>query len=193
MTETRENLVRVVKTSALVIVPLLCGLIFFLVEAPGRGTGVYLEVERGADTVVHEVAGFPSRVVASPAGAAAHALVIPDGQLLSFFIVGPPASAIIQAAPAAKLYAFVIDDSDPKFVSDYALLPATVRQVNPRAYRVTSDQFLWNADSLAYKQYQKVLATSLGSRATMEAMVGVEVSDPNGGATMYAVRVGPPR
>ena len=188
----RSELFRLLKSVAIIGVPLLCGAIYFWLEAPPTG-GVYVELVRGDDDVLHEVTGYASETPASAADAAAHSPVSPDFVVQSFFVVGPPGSALLSGAPAAKFFTFVIDDADPAFRSEYVPLPATVRQVNRRAFRVTSSQFPWQPDSIAYKHFSKVIATSLGSRAMKEALIGLELTDAAGKRTMYSVRVGPPR
>jgi hypothetical protein len=123
-------------------------------------------------------------------------LVPPTGPpWLAFFIVGPPDSPLAANAPSATLWCFVVDGADDRFRADAVRVPATIRRINPRVYRVTSDELkeAWGPERVAFQQYQRALARTTRPRIDLAAVIGLEIQDSAGGPRrMYSVRVGPP-
>jgi hypothetical protein len=181
---------RILTVSALIAVPLLCGELYFRMYAPGQAPGVYLESSAGLFTLSGyspDQAGSGEAVLKSP--------VIPYGPPAAFYIVGPRESPLAAHAASATLWCFVVE-ADAPFRARALPVPATVRQINPRAYRVTADELKkpWGPESVPFKAYQQALARTIGSRTAMAVMIGVEVqASPGGPRQMYSVRVGPPQ
>ena len=175
-----------VKALALIAGPLVCGILYFLIEAPDRGPGVFLETEQGT----YRLSGHPTHSPHSLSDARTSAAVIADRGAVAFFVVGLPVPA---TGPVARLYVFAMDDADSTFRSEYVSLPVTISQINARAFRVTSDQLAtWGPETEAFRRYQDVLPNHHGSRATIEAWIGLEIQRTAAGSPeMYAVRVGP--
>ena len=200
--------------SALIAGPLLCAALFFRLEAPGQDPGVYLETDRGpfehtlleTDRGLYTLSGYAADQVGASGEAALKTPVPPSGtKRLAFYIVGPRDSPLGANAPSATLWCFVVDGVDDGFRASAVRLPATIHQINPRAYRVTSDELEnlvasgkpgsgWAPERVAFQQYQRALARTTRPRTTMEVLIGLEIQDSAAGPRrMYSVRVGPPQ
>jgi hypothetical protein len=219
MRPAREQVFRIVAVSVLFAGPLLCGALFFCLQAPGQDPGVYLETTDAAYTL----SGYAAQT-GSSAEAAMNTLLLPNPVVVTkpppaFVIVGTPDSQLIANAPSARLWCFVVDVADERQPAHAVSMPATIRQINPRtfgvaakvsggvksvaaanprAYRVTSDELTrawsWGPASLAFQQYHRALARTTRPRGTMDVVIGLEIQDSaNGPRRMYSVRVGPPR
>ena len=175
------TITRLLAAVALITVPLVCGALFFMLEAPGRDPGVYVETRDGFYALSADPLGTPA---------------LPGGPAVDFFVAGAPDSALMAHAASATLKCFAVDHADARFRPDAVAVPATIRQINPRAYRISADELKnpWEAGNLAFDQYQRALTQTSGSRTTIEMMIGVEIQDTTAGPRrIYAVRVGPPQ
>jgi hypothetical protein len=176
---SRFSLSRLLTVSALIGVPLLCGALFFMLEAPGRDPGVYVETKDG----FYALSADPLKTPA-----------LPSGPAVAFFAAGAPDSALMTHAAAATLKVFAVDHGDARFRPEGVTVPATIRQINPRAYRISTEELKkpWGPGSIAFDAYQRALVQTRGSRTTIEMMIGLEIQDTDAGPRrIYAVRVGP--
>jgi len=194
---------RAIGVVALLAVPFVCAAIFMRVESPGSGVGVFLETDRAykttlreTDRALHALGGY----VADQPGASAEAARLSPtpvpGRRLAFYLAGPKDSALILNARTATLWCLVVDGVSDTFRSEAVAVPATITEINPGAYRVTSTELenVWGADRLAFRRYAEALEHANGSRTYLDVMMGLEVQDTATGARrMYSVRVGPPR
>jgi hypothetical protein len=187
----RKRMVKVLGVSALLAVPLLCGQLYFQIYAPGQQPGVYLESGDGLFTL----SGYSADRPGSSGEAVLKSPVIPDGPPVAFYIVGPRESPLAANATSATLWCFVVD-ADAPFRAQALPVPATVRQINPRAYRISAAELKkpWGPESVPFKAFQQALARTRGSRTAMAVMIGLEVqASAAGPRQMYSVRVGPPQ
>lgn len=175
-----------IKATALISAPILCGALFFLARAPGGRPGVYVE----SYGVISEISSYATGRGLTFSDVPMKAPVVPDGTVYSFFIVGPRGSALAAQASSAKLYFFVVDETGAQVSSEYLPVPMTVHQINPRAYQVTAEELMkWGPESAAVQHYRSILGRRTGSRASLALMVGLVIQDPSdGSARMYPVR-----
>jgi len=199
---TRRDAGRALGVVTLLAFPFLSAEYYFRREAPGQEPGVYLETDHGyaatlvdAERALHTITGY---VINQP-GAARDALQSPTPAIdrqLSFFVVGPKASAFLRAARTAKLWCVAVDGTNDHFRDDAVEVPTTMTEINPGAYRFSSPELLpgWYPQRIAFQQYQRALSRVAGPRHAIEVLIGLELTDPASGARrMYSVRVGPPR
>lgn len=180
-----------IKAAALIAGPLLLAALLFQIQAPGRNPGVYVEVESrsGGGGSTYAVPGYPVGAVPNASDVAMSTLAV-NGVLRSFFIVDPDASNVAVSATSTKLYFLVMDNAGEALRGDPLPLPLTIRQINPRAYRVTSPELEPN-QPLGFQHYREVLARVAGSRVAMDLLAALVVQDSAGQRRMYSVRVGP--
>jgi hypothetical protein len=180
----RETMGRWLMAGAFVAGPIAFGGFFFAMRAPDRSVGVFVETPRATYALsAYSPAGRPD-VEGSDAPA-----VLPERGLVSFFVVGLPMPA---SGPSAKVYALVVDAADGSFKSDRVPIPAAVTRANATSYRVMAPHLdAWAPGQPAFMLYEKVAATHAGSRAGLEAAIGLDVEDASGGHRLYTVRVGP--
>jgi hypothetical protein len=200
---SRQKLIRALSVVALLGGPLLCAEIYFRLEAPGQGPGVYLETDRNYKVTLLEterglytLAGYATNQAGAAAEALAKSPVARTGRRLAFFIAGPPDSTLIGNAPTAALWCYVVDPADDRFRATAVRVPATILRINPRAYRIGSNELeqVWAAQGIPFQQYTRAVSTSARPRAKLDVMIGLEIQDsPGGPPRMYSVRVGPPR
>ena len=181
-----------VVASALIVVPLVAGALFFFVTAPAMRPGVYIEVARGNIIDVFPLGGTSTG--AEPAAAAANAVVLPEGELRAFLVVETPGVASVRTAASMALYTFAVDTADPRLTTERIPLPSEIRRVNHRIVRISSEELGagWDARHLAFQHYRRVLAQTTSPRASLEAFVGLELQDTaTSQRRVYSVRVGP--
>ena len=180
----RAGLRRWTEAALLIGAPLLAGVMFYLAGAPDPGTSVFVETN-GANYALPAYAAHTSGSADGSGSPAALASGAPQ----SLYVVGLPTPA---GRPAPKLYAFVIDAADPQFQSEVIAIPAEIHQLNRHAYRVTSPQLSqWGPGVASFELYERVIARHPGSRAVLEAAIGLEIDDGRGSRRVYALRVGP--
>lgn len=180
-----------IRAAALITGPILFAALFFQLQAPGRGPGVYVEVESrsGGGGSTYPLTGYAIGETPPPPDVTANTLAV-NGVLRSFFIVDPERSNVSVSATSTKLYFLVMNNADEAFRSEPAPLPATIHHINPRVYRITSEAIEPDRP-LALQYYRRILARVPGSRATMELLVGLVIQDASGQRRMYSVRFGP--
>ncbi len=161
--------------------PLLAGALFFQFRAPGRAPGVYVEVDvlTSAGTTIYAVPGYP----VDASAASMKAIVLPYGRIRSFFVVGlGPADTVTKPA----LTFFAVNHADEGFRPQSLPVAPIVRRVDESVYRVTAREFEPSGTAMPY--YRQVLAHARGSRATIELVLGLAVTDSSGRRQMHAVR-----
>lgn len=174
------------KALALIIGPLLCGGLFFLAAAPRQAPGAYVEIADGVYRLPACVDG------AQPAEAVSTTALVAPSEVLSFFLVLPDNVSAAQAG-SARLFLKAVNHAEPKTDYGRTALPTTVRRMDSRVYRVTSGQSLrWDSRGLTGSVYRQALPRVLGSRATTELLVELEVPAPPASSCRYAVTLGPP-
>lgn len=203
MSLTRRDAGRALGVVALLALPFLSAEYYFRREAPGQQAGVYLETDHDyaatlldSARALYSLNGYGVDLPGAGREALLQSPVPSFGRRLSFFVVGSKDSGLVQAAPKATLWCFVVDGSTDRFRDDAVHIPATITQINPGGYRINSVELekIWGPDRVAFQQYERALARLTGPRRAMAVLIGLEIQDPNGGArTMYSVRVGPPR
>lgn len=172
----------VVTAAALILVPVMVGLLVFQLRAPGRGDGVYVEVEARGIASVHELVA-----VSDAAALPEYALAVPAGVPLGFFIVG-------DRGRTARLSLHVTNSADPLFQVEALPLTAAVRVIDERTIQLTSDALraAWQPGAAAFDYYQRMVNETLASRSTLSVMAVLEVSGGSGGrAESYGVVLGP--
>jgi hypothetical protein len=183
-----SSTVAVIKALALVAVPIFCGVVVFVIVAPPETPGVYVETQRG----IYSVATYSVHPEFSFSHVSLRTALAADGAVLSFFIVGPPSFAIVSSAASATMYFFAINDADPKFRSEYVPVSATIHKINPRAYRVTSEQLGTSGPAIAKFRLHLDSLRMLEPGPSLELLVGLVLQDPTDGTRrMYSVRLGP--
>jgi hypothetical protein len=179
----------VIRAAALIAGPILFAALVFQLQAPGREAGVYVEVSRGGGFgLPYALSGYTVGAVPAISDVATNTLTV-NGSLRSFFIVDPEPATLPVSATSTKVYFLVVNNADEAFRAEPLALPVTIRQVNPRVYRITSSEF--GPESRGSQYYRQVLSHATGSRATMELLVGLVVQDSSGRRRMYSVRFGP--
>jgi hypothetical protein len=172
-----------IKAAALILGPLLCGVIFFLVAAPAATPGAYLELADGVYPL------SPCRDGVSPAGGVPASA---PGGVQAFLLLAGDAVPAPADAQSARLYLKVVNHADPQTDYGRTALPTAVQRLNPRVYKVTTEQVLrWDSRGLMNAVYRQALSLKPGDRATTEVVVELEVPAP-AGACRYAVSLGPP-
>ena len=203
MAPSSLRLLRVLAVVALLTVPLLCAELFFRSQDPGPMGGVYLETDRAysttlleTDRALHTLEGYITGAPGSSREAITKSPAQVGGRKLAFFIVAPRNSRMLKSATSATLWAFVADGRNDRFRDDAVAVPATITQINPEVYRVSSEELnnVWSAGRVAFRQYQQALFHTTVARQGLEVMIGLELQDSDtNGPRMYSVRVGPPR
>jgi hypothetical protein len=176
-----------IKVVTLILGPILCGVVLFLIEAPAQTPGAYLEI---TEFVYSPLSACRSETV--PAKEVwANAPVVP--QVRSFFLVLADRSSAPVSAQSARLYLRVVNHAEPG--ADYGREPiaTTVHRMNAHVYRITSDPMpRWDAKGLTGSIYRQALSRHPGNRATTELQAELETRSPSGGFCRYAVTLGPP-
>lgn len=176
-----------IKALALIVGPILCGVVFFLTEAPAQTPGVYVEIADGIYHLSTCVSG-----TSSVAGVSTTAPVV-TGDVLSFFLVLPDNVSAPTNAKSARLYLNVVNHAEPQTEYGRTPLATAVHRMNPHVYRVMSDQLLrWDSRGVTNSVYQQALSHIPGNRATTELLVELEIPAPPAGPCTYAVVLGPP-
>jgi len=180
-----------IKAAALIAGPILFAALYFQLRAPGRDPGVYVEVESrsGGGGSTYPLSGYAIGAVPAPADVTANTLVV-NGVLRSFFIVDPDRSNVAVSPASTKLCFLVMNNADEAFRAEPLPLTSTIDHINPRVYRVTSEE-LEPDRPIGFKYYRQILARAPGSRATMDLLVGLVIQDAAGQRRMYSVRFGP--
>ncbi len=180
-----------IRAAALIAGPILFAALFFQLQAPRTDAGVYVEVERaGGFGRPYALSGYAVGAVPAIADMTMNTLAV-NGHLRSFFIVDPDPARLSASATSTKLYFLVVNNADEAFHAEPLAVPVTIRQVNPRVYRITSSEF--GPTSRGFQYFRQVLSHATGSRATMELLVGLVTEDSTGRRRMYSVRFGPGR
>jgi hypothetical protein len=175
-----------IKALALIVGPILCGVLFFLAEAPAQTPGAYVET---ADGIYRLSTCEPG--ASNVAGVSTAAPVV-AGDVLRFYLVLPDDSAAVHAQ-AARLYLTVVNHAESEADYGRARLATVVRRMNSRVYRFRPEQALqWGSSEVTRSVYEQALAKMPGSRATAELLVELEVPAPTAGLCRYAVSLGPP-
>ena len=195
--------VRMLAVATLMAVPFLGAEVYFRVNAPGQGAGVYLETDHNykatlleSDRELNTLSGFAPDGPGAAQAAMARSPITEPGRRVSFYIVAPPASALHAHVSEAKLWSFVVDGANDGFRAGAAPVPATITQINPGVFRVSSPELeqVWGGDRIAFAQFERALSTSHAPRVRMVAMIGLELPEgPDRARRMYSVRVGPPQ
>ena len=177
------------KAAAIILGPIIVGVLFFFVEARGQKSGVYLETPNG----VFELPEYSTGTAPPFPVAVQHVPIPTDVRALSFFVVGPLSDQLAGHEQDAALYFFVVDRSDERFQSASRQIHITVRRVNPRVYHITSDDIdRWQRNGPASRHFRDVLALTTRSRGNMELLAGLVLPDPvHGLLRQYPVRFGP--
>ena len=185
--------------------PLLCGALFFVLNAPVQDGGVYLELDRGfgqsledRDRSLHSLVGFRTDVSGAALEARTRSLVPigPVPKTTSFFLVGPDGSPLMRSAVGATVWCFVVDGVKDDYRANAELVPATISRINPHAYRITPSVsgFGWGDGQIAVRLFERALAHSTGPRQNVHVMMGLELQETDTELrTMYAFLVGPPQ
>src|SRR5688572_24782556 len=124
------------RATALIAGPILFAALVFQLQAPGRHPGVYVEVDSGKGDHTYTLRGHAVGAVPEPSDVAMQTLGL-NGILRSFFLVDPDPSVVAAGATAIKLYFLVVDNADEAFRAEPIPMTVTVRQINPRVYRIT--------------------------------------------------------
>ena len=178
----------VAKAAALIAGPILFAALVFQLTAPGRGPGVYVEVERRGATGIYpltEVASDASELTSS----VANALAWPEGAVVSFFVVDAAKLGLTMTPASTQVRLLMGGGRDPRSPAEPLRLTPKIVEVSPDIYRVSSDQLGRSALDMRY--FRQALTHSTGSRAAISLLVGLVLNDVHGKLHTYAVRIEP--
>ena len=185
------RLIRALAAAAPTVVPIAAGaLAFFVTTARLEERGVFVEIIRrgGTGSFLYRLPEASATPGASLSGPATAALSELHARVNSIFVVADPGSDLARAASTPRLSSFVIDEADPAMRLWFMPLPASVRQVHPLVYHITSDDLEWVPGKLALNQYVTVEHNRPASIHTIRSMVRLEL-----GARRFDVKLGPVR
>jgi len=180
---------RLALTVAMLMVPIAVGAAVFFVSAPVSSPGVYVCAPACNAVGKLRVPGGRADTAAALRDVAAKAAVIPvrTGGFKTFFIVD--GSRDDAGEESAEVFTFVIDRGDPQWEPELVPIPSMVERVSRRLRRLDVDSHA--LQTISAQAYHAVLARVPAPRARLDVMLGVRLSEPNGGRRIYVLRIGP--
>lgn len=180
--------------AALMLVPLAVGAGLFRARTPGTRPGVFVEIESLSVRSVHELPGTAHGADDVMPAVRREALLVPAGGPLGLFVVDDDPRVSQAHATSATLALIVVNNADPTWRSSPLPMTVSLRRVNSRVFEVKSEGLhqTWQAGSIAFDYYERVLRDAPGARSTMELLAMFETNGGDQlGATVHAVSLGP--
>jgi hypothetical protein len=183
---------RLAAASALLVVPMFCGVAYFDAAAPARDAGVYVETDGGVKANgMYAMTLLPPGPGNAIAAAIERAPLVAANKVLRIFVVGPSNAEPVSAAESAQLIGFTSEAIDVSDTPESAPVATAGRRVNLEAYRISPSQPAWTPGGGLFDFYEYIRSRESGVPRT--SLIGVVFNGAAGGAPrLYAARIGPP-
>lgn len=167
------------RASAVLLVPLVAGWIWFQATAEPQAQGVYVEVADGTFRLP-DCLGSANVAVVTP---------VLRGRLLAFYRIGGGVGAA--PVPSARIFLRAVNYSQPDVVYDPTPVDTRIHRLNPDVVRIApAEPLQWDPEGLPNSVLRHALAQIAVRRSATELIAEVDFGEAGG--CRYGVALGPP-